>query len=285
MYAVTGATGQLGRLVIDALLKRVSPGEIVAAVRNPAKATDLAALGIAVREADYNRPETLASAFAGVRKLLLVSSSEMGNRVAQHAAVISAARTAGVALLAYTSVLRADTSPLALAADHRETENLLKASGVPYAVLRNGWYTENYTASIQPALQHGVMIGSAGDGRISSAARADYAQAAAEVLLAEESQAGRIYELAGDDSYTLAEFAAEISRQTGKPLPYQNLPEAAYAHALAGVGLPEPFAALIAQSDAAAAEGGLFDDGKAMSRLIGRGTTPYTQTIAAALKA
>ncbi len=173
MYAVTGATGQLGRLVIDALLKRVSPGEIVAAVRNPAKATDLAALGVVVREADYNRPETLASAFAGVRKLLLVSSSEMGNRVAQHAAVISAAKTAGVALLAYTSVLRADTSPLALAADHRETENLLKASGVPYAVLRNGWYTENYTASIQPALQHGVMIGSAGDGRISSAARAD----------------------------------------------------------------------------------------------------------------
>lgn len=284
MYAVTGATGQLGRLVIDALLKRVSPGEIVAAVRNPAKATDLAALGIVVREADYNRPETLASAFAGVRKLLLVSSSEMGKRVPQHAAVISAAKTAGVALLAYTSVLRADTSPLALAADHRETENLLKASGVPYAVLRNGWYTENYTASIQPALQHGVLIGSAGDGRISSAARADYAQAAAEVLLAEEPQAGRIYELAGDDSYTLAEFAAEISRQTGKPLPYQNLPEAAYAQALTGAGLPEPFAALIAQSDAAAAEGGLFDDGKAMSRLIGRGTTPYSDVIAAALK-
>lgn len=285
MYAVTGATGQLGRLVIDALLKRVAPGEIVAAVRNPAKAADLAALGIVVREADYNRPETLAAAFAGVRKALLVSSSEMGQRVSQHAAVISAAKTAGVALLAYTSVLRADTSPLALAADHRETESLLKASGVPYAVLRNGWYTENYTASIPPALQHGVLIGSAAEGRISSAARADYAQAAAEVLLADDPQAGRIYELAGDDSYTLAEFAAEISRQTGKPLPYQNLPEAAYAQALIGAGLPEPFAALIAQSDAAAAEGGLFDDGKALSRLIGRPTTPYADVIATALKA
>lgn len=285
MYAVTGATGQLGRLVIAALLRRVAPGEIIAAVRSPEKAADLAALGVVVRTADYDRPETLATAFAGARKLLLISGSEVGRRVPQHTAAITAAKAAQVDLIAYTSLLRADTSPLALAAEHVETETLLAASGIPHVLLRNGWYTENYAASIPAALQHGVLIGSAGAGRISSAARADYAAAAAAVLLSEEPQAGKVHELAGDDSYTLSEFAAELSRKSAKAIGYQNLPEDAYRQALVGAGLPEPFAALLAQSDAAAAQGALFDDGKALSRLTGRPTTPLKDVIAAALKA
>lgn len=285
MYAITGATGQLGRLVIEALLQHVPPAQIIAAVRSPAKAADLATRGIVVREADYERPDTLTAAFAGARKVLLISGSEIGRRVPQHAAVIAAAKAAAVDLLAYTSVLRADTSLLSLAAEHKATEDLVTESGLPSVILRNGWYTENYTAALAPALQHGVLIGSAGSGRISSAARADYAQAAANVLLQSAPEGGRIYELAGDDSYTLADFAAEVSRQTGRPLTYQTLPEAAYAEALIGAGLPAAFAALIAQSDAAAAQGALFDDGKALSHLIGRPTTPWADVIAATLKA
>lgn len=282
MYAVTGATGALGRLVIADLLTRVPAGKIVAAVRTPAKAADLAALGVAVRTADYDKPETLAGAFAGVDRLLLISGSEIGRRVPQHKAAIEAATQAGVKLIAYTSVLKADTSSLSLAGEHRETEALLKASGVPYVLLRNGWYTENYAASIAPALQHGAFIGSAGEGRIASAARQDYAAAAATVLTSGD-PAGQVYELAGDTAYTLAEFAAELSRQAGKVVPYVNLSEADYKAALLGAGLPEPLAALLAQSDASAAGGALFDDGHALSRLIGRPTTPLKDVIAAAL--
>lgn len=285
MYAITGATGQLGRLVIEALLKHVPPGEIIAAVRNPAKAGDLAAQGVVVREADYDRPETLGPAFAGARKVLLISSSEIGRRGPQHRAAIAAAQAAGVSLFAYTSVLHADTSPLVIADDHKETEAALKASGVPHVLLRNGWYTENYTAAIAPALAHGAVIGASGDGRISAAARADYAQAAAAVLLSSEPQAGKVYELAGDGSFTKAEFGAELARQSGKPVAYQNLPEAAYAQALAGAGLPEAFAAILAQSDTATAQGALFDDSGTLSRLLGRPTTPLAETIAKALAA
>lgn len=283
MFAVTGATGQLGRLVIAALLEKVPAGQIVAAVRSPSKAADLAARGVVVRAADYDHPETLAAAFAGVERLLLVSSSEIGRRVSQHRAVIGAAAAAGVRLIAYTSVLHADTSRLALAGEHRETEALLTASGVPFALLRNGWYIENYALAIGPALQHGVLLGSAGAGRISGAARADYACAAAAVLAGAD-PAGQILELAGDTAFTLAEFAAELSRQSGHPVAYTDLPEADYKAALMGAGLPEPVAGLLAQSDAAAAEGALFDDGGALSRLIGRPTTPLAQVISAALK-
>ena len=180
MIVVTGASGQLGRLVIAALLEKIPAPQIVAAVRNPASVQDLAARGVVVREADYNRPETLETAFRGADKLLLISSSELGGRVPQHRAVIDAAKAAGVRLLAYTSILRADVSPLGLAAEHRETENYLRASGLPFVLLRNGWYSENYTASVPVALEHGVVLGSAGNGRISSAARADYAAAASD---------------------------------------------------------------------------------------------------------
>ncbi|HAI05951.1 NAD(P)H dehydrogenase (quinone) [Pantoea sp. AN62] len=282
MFAVTGATGQLGRLVIDALLKKVPAGEIVAAVRTPAKAADFAARGVVVRQADYGQPETLAAAFAGVDKLLLISGSEVGQREAQHKAVIEAARTAGVSFIAYTSLLHADRSPLGLGVEHRATEALLQASGIPFALLRNGWYSENYAASIAPALAHHAFIGAAGEGRIASAARQDYADAAAEVLT-RDNQAGKVYELAGDDSYTLAQFAAEIAAQSGEKVDYVNLSQQEFAAALKAAGLPEGLAEMLADSDAGAEQGGLFDDSHQLSQLIGRPTTPYQDVIGAAL--
>jgi NAD(P)H dehydrogenase (quinone) len=283
MIAITGATGQLGRLVIESLLKTVPAGEIVAAVRQPARAADLAALGVQVREADYTQPATLEGAFKGVDKVLLISSSEVGQRLPQHKNVIDAAKRAGVSLLAYTSILRADTSPLALAEEHKATEEYLKASGLAHVLLRNGWYTENYLASAKPALQHGAYIGSADDGRIASAARADYAEAAA-VVLTTPAQAGKVYELAGDEAYTLAELAAELSRQSGKTVPYVNLPEAEYAKALEGAGLPGPFAAILANSDIGASNGALFDDNHQLGKLIGRPTTPLATLLKVALQ-
>ncbi len=284
MIVVTGASGQLGRIVVQNLLARGVPaGEIVAAVRNPAKAADLAASGVQVREADYTKPATLAAAFAGARKLMLVSSSEVGQRAAQHAAAIEAAKAARVGLVAYTSILRAPTSKIDLAVEHRETEAMLKASGLPHVLLRNGWYTENYTGSLGAALAHGVVLGAAGSGRISAAARADYAAAAAAVLV-REGEADKVYELAGDQPFTMAEFAAEVARQSGKPVVYQDLSEAGFKAALVGVGLPEGFAAALAQSSAASAEGELFEGGRQLSALIGRPTTPLAESVAAALK-
>jgi NAD(P)H dehydrogenase (quinone) len=282
MIVVTGASGQLGRLVIKELLKKLPANEIVAAVRTPEKVTDLAALGVQVRLADYAQPATLDAAFKGAAQLLLISSSEVGQRLPQHRNAIDAAKRAGVGLVAYTSVLRADTSPLGLAAEHNETEALLRASGLPHVVLRNGWYTENYLASVPTALQHGVYIGSAGEGKIASAARADYAAAAAAVLTG-AGQAGKVYELAGDEAYTLTELAAEIARQSGKAVVYQNLPEADFKEALLGAGLPEHVAGLLSDSDAGVSKGGLFDDGHQLSRLIGRPTTTLATLVKAAL--
>jgi NAD(P)H dehydrogenase (quinone) len=283
MIVITGASGQLGRLVIAALLKTVPAAEIVAAVRHPDKAADLAALGVQVRLADYSQPATLDAAFQGADKLLLISSSEVGQRVAQHRNVIAAAKRAQVGLVAYTSILRADSSPLGLAVEHRETEALLKDSGLPYVLLRNGWYTENYLASMPPALQHGVFIGSAGDGRISSAARADYAAAAAVVLTAGD-QAGKVHELAGDEAYTLSELAAEITRASGRTVVYQNLPEADFKGALIGAGLPEAIAGMLAESDIGVSKGGLFSDDHQLSQLIGRPTTALATLVKAALQ-
>jgi NAD(P)H dehydrogenase (quinone) len=237
-----------------------------------------------VRQADYSQPATLGAALQGVTRLLLISSSEVGQRTAQHAAVIDAAKAAGVGLLAYTSLLHASSSPLGLAAEHQATEALLAASGVPHVLLRNGWYTENYLASLPAALAHGVVLGSAGEGRIASAAREDYAAAAAAVLT-RDGQAGQVYELAGDTSYTLAEFAAELSRQTGRTIPYQNLPEAEYKGILLGAGLPEGLAALLADSDTGVSKGGLFDGAQQLSALIGRPTTPWAEQLKAALAA
>ncbi|MFZ4833048.1 SDR family oxidoreductase [Rouxiella sp. Mn2063] len=282
MIAITGATGQLGRLVIEQLLKSVPASQIIAVVRSPEKAKNLAELGVEIRRGDYSQPDTLPAAFAGVEKLLLISSSEIGQRIAQHSAAIAAAKAANVKLLAYTSLLHADSSPLGLAVEHVATENALRDSGLPVVVLRNGWYTENYAASIAPALAHNAFIGSVGEGRISSAARVDYAAAAAAVLQL-DNQAGKVYELAGDDSYSLAEFSAEIARQSGKKVDYVNLPQAEFAKALVGAGLPEGFAQLLADSDAGAEKGGLFDDSHQLRQLIGHATTPYAEVIKASL--
>lgn len=283
MIAITGATGQLGRLVIDALLKR-SPNEtIVAAVRDPAKAADLKARGVEVRQADYDKPETLRAAFAGVDKVLLVSSNEIGRRFVQHKAAIDAAKAAGVKFIAYTSLLRADTSPLSIAGEHIETERYIQASGLPYAFLRNGWYSENETAGIAGVIAHSAYIGASGEGRYAWASRADYADAAAVTLLNPEP--GRIYELAGDTALTMAELATETAKVAGKPIAYHNMSEADLNGALRGFGLPSFLADLLSDSSAKAANGALFDDTRTLSRLIGRPTTPVATTIAQALEA
>jgi NAD(P)H dehydrogenase (quinone) len=280
LIAVTGATGNLGRLVVNALLERgAAPGDVAAAVRDPAKAADLAARGVRVREADYDRPETLAAAFVGVDRLLLIS----GNapiRLAQHRAVIAAAQAAGVRFLAYTSGLRADTTPLPVAGDHKATEEALRAAGIPFALLRHGWYTENYTDQLGTALATGALLGSAGDGRIAAATRADFAAADAAALWAGEPG---VFELGGDDPFTLAEFAAEVTRQTGTPVAYRDLPAAEYRAALIGAGVPEAFAALRAAIDAAIAAGALDTDSGDLRRLLGRPTTPLADAVAAAL--
>ena len=225
MIAITGATGQLGHLVIEQLLKSVPANQIVAIVRNPAKAGALSQQGIVVRQADYTDQAAFTTALNGVDKLLLISSSEVGQRATQHQNVINAAKAAGVKFIAYTSLLHADTSPLGLHVEHIATEKALAESGVPYALLRNGWYTENYLASAPPALEHGVFIGAAGEGKIASATREDYAAAAATVI-SQDGHGGKVYELAGDNAWTLSELAAELSKQSGKNVAYQNLSEA-----------------------------------------------------------
>jgi len=280
---ITGAGGQLGQLAVEQLLNLVPAAQVVATVRNADAGSRLTERGVEVRIADYDRPETLDAALAGIGRMLLVSSNALGQRVAQHRGVIEAAARANVGLLAYTSVLHADTSPLGLAQEHRETEAILRASGLPFVLLRNGWYTENYTASVPAALAHNALLGSAGDGKIASAARLDYAAAAAAVLATDENWSGRVFELAGDHAYTLAEFAREVAQQSGRRVEYANLPEADYKAALLKAGLPEGLAALIADSDAGAANGALFDDGRQLSALIGRPTTPMAASVAAAL--
>ncbi|MBN8525632.1 MAG: SDR family oxidoreductase [Planctomycetes bacterium] len=278
--AITAATGQLGRLVVAGLRRTLPAERLAALVRNPAKAADL---GVPVRPADYAKPESLVPALTGVSTLLLISSNEIGSRAVQHRNVLTAAKAAGVGHIVYTSLLRADTSTLSLAGEHLETEVALRGLGIPCTILRNGWYSENYTGSIAGALAGGAFLGSAGAGRISSAARADYADAAVAVLTG-SGHAGRTYELAGDQSYTLADLAREISRQSGRDIPYRDLPEAEYARILAGFGLPEGFARAIAGWDVSAGQGALFDEGRQLSRLIGRPTTPIAASVAAALR-
>jgi len=276
---VTGATGQLGRLVVEKLKQKVAADSVVALVRNPKKAADL---GVETRPFDYTQPETLVTSLKGIDKLLLISGNEIGQRLPQHKAVIEAAKQAGVKQITYTSILHADSSPLGLAGEHLGTEVAIKESGLTYTILRNGWYTENYTGSAKGAVGAGAFIGNAGDGKIASAARVDYAEAAA-VVLASEVHENKTYELAGDEAYTLTELAAEISRQTGKTVPYNNLTEAEYAGILKSFGLPDGLAEMLADSDTGASKGGLFDDSRALSKLIGRPTTPLAIVLAEAL--
>lgn len=281
---VTGASGQLGRKVVTRLLQQLPASDVAVAVRNPDSVADLIAAGVVVRSADYEQPQSLDGAFAGIERALLVSSNALGRRTAQHRNVIEAASRAGVSLLAYTSLLHADRSVLGLGAEHRETEALLRGSGLGYVLLRNGWYTENITAGLANELSGGVRYGSAGDGRFSSASREDYADAAAQVLLS-DGHAGKTYELAGDDAYTLSEYAAEVSQLAGKPVRYQDLAPTDYRAALIDAGLPVPVAELLSDADAGAKQGALFDDGHQLSGLIGRPTTPLATTLQAALTA
>lgn len=276
---ITGATGQLGRIVVDKLKMKLPPSDIVALVRSPEKAADL---GVQARAADYTQPGALAAAFAGIDTLLLISSSEVGQRTSQHRNVIEAAKKAHVKRIVYTSLLHADTSPLSLAGEHRETESMIRGCGIPFTVLRNGWYMENHTASAKAALSAGALIGAAADGRIAGAVREDYAEAAAVVLTTSGHQ-GRTYELAGDAPYTLADLAGEIGRQAGRNIPYRDLGEAGYASALEAAGLPGWLAQALAAWDADASRGALDERGHALSRLIGRPTTPLSAAVARAL--
>lgn len=280
--AVTGATGQLGSLVIAELLERgVAPGEIVAIVRDAAKATDLADKGVDVRVADYSDPAALKNALTGVDKLLLVSGSEVGQRVAQHTNVIEAAEAAGVSLIAYTSLLNADTSGISLAPEHTATENRLAASPVPSVLLRNGWYWENYLSAVPQATESGTLYGAAGQGRIAAATRADFAAAAAAVLTSDD-QAGKTYELGGDERLTYSEFAKAIADATGTEVAYQDLPEADYAAALKAAGLPEPVATMLAGADAGISRGELDTESGDLQKLIGRPSTPVADVLKAA---
>ncbi|GAA5022070.1 SDR family oxidoreductase [Terrabacter aeriphilus] len=283
---VTGASGHLGRLVVQSLLERGTPAsDVVAVVRDPESVADLATRGVVVRRADYGDPASLDAAFAGVDRLLLVSGSEVGQRIAQHANVIEAAKRAGVGFVAYTSITRADTSDLLLAAEHRATEELLAESGLPHALLRNSWYLENYTAQLPTYLEHGAVLGAAGDGRVSAAARADYADAAAVVLAADDGRGhdGAVYELGGDDAFTLGELAAAVGRATGRELAYRDLSVPDYTAALVVAGLPEAYAGVLADSDRGIAEGALSTDSGDLARLIGRPTTSLEDALRAAL--
>ncbi len=276
---ITGATGQLGRLVVEKLKEKTSE-RIIAIVRSPQKAADL---GIPARQADYDKPETLGNALAGIETLLLISASEIGKRTLQHRNVVDAALRAGVKRIVYTSILHADTNPMSLAQEHLATESVIKKSGLSYTILRNGWYTENYTNSISGALAGGAFIGCAGNGKISSATRADFAEAAVAVLSSDGHQ-NKSYELAGDGAYTLADLAAEISKQTGRTIPYKNLAPEDYTAALKQFGLPEEIARSIAGWDTDASKGTLFDNGRQLSALIKRPTTPLSEAVAGALK-
>lgn len=280
---VTGATGHLGRLVVAGLLDRGVPAEqVVAVVRSPEKAADLAERGVQVRHGDYDQPDTLPSALAGTDRLVFISASEVGRRIAQHRAVVEAAVATGVSFVAYTSILKCDTTSIPLAGEHQATEELIVASGLPYSLLRNSWYTENYTGNLAGALASGAILGSAGEGRVAAATRADYAAAAVAVATGEGHE-NTVYELGGDHAFTLAELAAEVTRLSGTEVVYRDLPPDEYAAALVSFGLDEGYAAALAASDVGLSKGELDTDSGDLSRLIGRPTTALADAIAAAL--
>ncbi|MFJ9035293.1 SDR family oxidoreductase [Streptomyces sp. NPDC102406] len=281
---ITGATGHLGRLVVEGLLTAGVPaGEIAAVVRDKEKAAGLAARGVELRVADYSVPETLAGAFRPGDKVLLVSGSEVGQRAAQHQAVIDAAKAADVASLAYTGVLGGPDADFALADEHKVTEQAILDSGLPYTFLRNGWYHENYTENLAPVLEHGAVLASAGEGRVASASRADYAAAAVAVLTGEGHE-NKVYELSGDVAWSFAEYAAEVAKQSGKEIVYRAVTPEENREILLGAGLPAPFADILVGVDTAIEQGLLARRNGDLARLIGRPTTPLADAVAAALK-
>lgn len=283
---ITGASGQLGGLVIEALLQRIPAHQVIATARDPHALAHCAAKGVNVRPLDYTQPLTIRSALAGVDRVLLISSNAIGQRVPQHQAVINAAREAGIGFFAYTSVLHAPECSLRILRDeHTATEEYIRESGLQYAFLRNGWYFENYTQSIASVLEHGAVIGCAGDGRISAATRKDYAHAAAVVLTTSPVSSGQVLELAGDVGFTLAQYAAEIAEQTGRQIVYHDVSEAQYIKTLQQAGLPEGIARFVAEADTAASKGALFDQSNTLHRLLQAPTTTLKQAVANALKA
>ncbi|MFD1343990.1 SDR family oxidoreductase [Litorisediminicola beolgyonensis] len=282
-YMITGATGQLGRLVLDHLLKTVAPADVAVLVRSDEAKAEFDARGVSARIGDYSDPASLETALDGVDRFLLISGSEVGARVPQHRNVIKAAKARGVEFIAYTSILDAAHSPLMLAREHKATEEMLAESGIPHTLLRNGWYSENLGMAVGGALAMGQHFGAAKDGRFSYATRNDYAEAAAIVLTGGHD--GAVLELGGDAAFTQTEVAALLTELSGTTVSYVDMPEEAYEDALVGAGLPEGLAAMLADSDAGAATGALFDDSRTLSGLIGRPTTPLADTIKAVLAA
>jgi len=284
IYGVTAATGHLGRLIVGELLEQgVAPADVVAIVRTPEKAVDLAARGVEVRTGDYSRPDTLATAFAGVNALMFISGSEAGQRLPQHAAVVAAAAAAGVARVVYTSILRADTSQIVLAPEHKATEELLRESGLPYTILRNGWYAENYTAQLAGYLERHAIVGATKDTPVAAAPRSDYARAAVAVLL----QAGhefKTYELGGN-RFTMSELAEVITELSGTPVSYHDVPVAELITILQGAGLDAGTAAFVAAIDEGVARGDVDTDSQDLAELIGRPVTPMAEVVRAELAA
>ncbi|MBZ4487235.1 SDR family oxidoreductase [Microbacterium sp. cx-55] len=278
---VTGASGHLGHLVVERLLARgAAASDIVAGARTPAKIADLADLGVRVVELDYDRPDTITAALEGVDRVLLVSGSEVGKRAAQHQAVIDAA--SGVEQFVYTSLYHATESTLPLAGEHIETEKAIAASGLPAVLLRNNWYTENYAADVARSAESGELVASVGDGRISSASRVDFADAAAVVLLG-EGHVGQTYELAGDVAWTFDELAAAASEVTGREVAYRRLNTEAHAALLESFGLDAGTVGFVTALDAGIAQGGLEATERTLSELIGRPTTPLVEGLRSSL--
>ena len=280
-YGVAGATGRLGQLVLGELLELVDAGDVVAIGRDPSKLADFAAKGVDVRAADYDAPETLDAALAGVDRLLLISGSALGQRPRQHAAVIDAAKAAGVGYIAYTSILDAPTTPIKLGGEHRATEDSLAASGIAHDLLRNGWYNENFFMALPLQIEAGVITGAQGEGRISSVSRADLAAGAAHVLV--HGKGGDIYDLAGDDSWTMADFAAEVSRQSGREVRFESMGEPEYAASLIELGMPQHYAEVVSNSAYSTSLCALENNSRTLSKLTGRPTTPMADTIATML--
>lgn len=283
MIAVTGANGHLGRLVIEGLVERVPATQVIAALRSPEKASSFEMLGVQVREADYTRPETLSTALHGVKRILLISAADVGQRFKKHKAVIDAAKEAGVELFVYTSLLHADSSEIFIAREHRQTEEYIRTSGLPFVIIRNGWYLENHTSTLGNVIEHNALIGSSRDGRFASASRADYA-AAAVTILTQPVSGNKIYELAGDQSFSMAELAFEVSRQISRDIPYRNLSGEDYAAILLGSGLPQMVVDVILDADAKAIRGDLDSTSHDLSRLISRPTTTLSDAVRSALR-
>jgi NAD(P)H dehydrogenase (quinone) len=284
MIAITGANGHLGQLVVERLREEIPANQIIAAVRAPDKASRFAKIGVQVRKADYTRPATLSTALYGVKRLLLISASGVGRRFKLHRAVIDAAKEKGVELFVYTSLLRADSSEMFLAGEHRQTEEYLQASGLPFVVLRNGWYLENHTSAVEKAIENGALIGSSNGGRFASASRADYA-AAAVAVLTQPVSGSKIFELAGDQSFSMKELAAEVSNQIGRDIPYRNLSGHDYAAVLLASGLPQMTVDVIVDADRQAIQGGLDSTSRDLSTLIARPTTTLSEAVRNTLRA